>query len=70
MNSIGNLTRGMCVVDRRGSLEAGSNRAEHGEIQEVEMTGLEGAQVVVQTPGSEALAEMMLQRIWGRQGRL
>jgi hypothetical protein len=56
----------MCVVDRRGSLEAGSNRAEHGEIQEVAMTGLEGAQVVVQTPGSEALAEMMLQRIWGR----
>jgi hypothetical protein len=31
-----------------------------GEIDEVAMTGLERAQVVVQTPGSEALSEVML----------
>lgn len=76
----GHLTRGMLVVDRRVSAEAEKGRKRvdgpapvepktvSGETPEaVERTDLPlaGVEVVVQTPGSAALAGLMYQRIWG-----
>lgn len=74
---IGKLTRGMLVVDRRRSagvaLQAqarSSNRAVAVEEQLAgvaaeEVSAMRGTRVVVGTPGSKALRELLLGRIWG-----
>ena len=76
----GHLTRGMLVVDRRASSAAEKGRkrvdgpapvkptTDSGE--QPEAAGLtesppSGIEIVVQTPGSRALVQLMYERIWG-----
>jgi len=66
----GELTRGMLVVDRRWSgtagvnLGAGANRAKEDETR-LQMRKTRSVAVVKETPGSDALVELLLARIWG-----
>ncbi|KAH9948526.1 nucleoside hydrolase [Amylocystis lapponica] len=76
---IGELTRGMLVVDRRddqGAYDPGANRAEstalpaqveleHPPEQRQTHTHPHGVPCVVETPGPEALLKLLLARIWG-----
>ncbi|ETW80919.1 hypothetical protein HETIRDRAFT_427781 [Heterobasidion irregulare TC 32-1] len=92
MECTGELTRGMCVVDRRddkGAYAPGANRAavqaalerqnlKHGPFESTALPAQvaveENAQVksktggvptVVGTPGSEALVNIIMKRVWG-----
>ena len=63
----GEWTRGMCVVDRRGTtevpLEIRSKSGIHGEAVHDDSVG--GVEVVVKTPGTEAFEKMFLERVYG-----
>ncbi|KZO99659.1 nucleoside hydrolase [Calocera viscosa TUFC12733] len=70
MERVGELTKGMCVVDRRGTQESlGSIRTENG-IEEAVALGQvtkrddeEGVMVVVGTPGVQDLTDALLERV-------
>jgi inosine-uridine nucleoside N-ribohydrolase len=71
----GEWTRGMCVVDRRGTdevpLEIRSKSGIHGKEEKVGMNGNGeearegGVEVVVKTPGTKAFEKMFLERVYG-----
>ncbi|KAL7417909.1 Inosine/uridine-preferring nucleoside hydrolase domain-containing protein [Mrakia frigida] len=69
----GEWTRGMCVVDRRGTtevpLEIRSKSGIHGIHAEDHVTTTpssdEGVEVVVKTPGTKAFEKMFLERVYG-----
>ena len=92
VNSTGELTRGMCVVDRRddkGAYAPGANRAavqaalerqnlKHGPFESTALpaqvaveenaevkTKTGGVPTVIGTPGSEALVNIIMERVWG-----
>lgn len=78
---IGELTRGMCVVDRRGTGEVGVERTKSkvlngdaGRVQAEVKKDRDGSNVVeskalprvlVKTPGSEELRRILLSRVFG-----
>jgi inosine-uridine nucleoside N-ribohydrolase len=76
---VGELTRGMCVVDRRGGEGAGGTRTEDKELADNHIPG-EGkrdrdgsevkqakneAKIITHTPGSEVLRKLLLKRVFG-----
>ena len=75
---IGELTRGMCVVDRRGTIgEDGHNRATEEREGErgLEVRDRDGSAlvktahlplVIVGTPGKEVLRKLLLDRVFGQ----
>ncbi|RSH81396.1 hypothetical protein EHS25_006928 [Saitozyma podzolica] len=79
---VGEITRGMCVVDRRGTGEDSHDRTKDEKIgkggtvpslQVEESSKEEGKEdkklpwVIVKTPGSEPLRKMILGRVFGTQ---
>lgn len=73
---VGEITRGMCVVDRRGTGEKEESRVESGLVQaemEIKKETVEGGVneplpwVIVKTPGSQALRSLLLNRVFGLQ---
>lgn len=74
---LGEFTRGMCVVDRRGTGDESFLRTKGSNANggpELNGSGNGPAQptdapnVVIQTPGKEALEEMLLSRVFGTDG--
>lgn len=71
----GEHTRGMCVVDRRGTGEVGEDRtkSEALKAQDVERAEQDKAdarqlpRVIIKTPGSEALRKDLLYRVFGKK---
>ncbi|EJT98988.1 nucleoside hydrolase [Dacryopinax primogenitus] len=69
LERIGELTKGMCVVDRRGTREVfHSNRAESGVEEAVALRNLaqegeDGIMVIVETPGVKELTDALLDRV-------
>jgi inosine-uridine nucleoside N-ribohydrolase len=75
----GELTRGMCVVDRRGGEGAGGTRTEDKELADNHIPGeakrdrdgseikhsKKEAKIITSTPGSEALRKLLLKRVFG-----
>ena len=76
---VGELTRGMCVVDRRGGEGAGGTRTEDKELADNNIPGeakrdrdgsevkqaKNEAKIITHTPGSEVLRKLLLKRVFG-----
>jgi len=76
---VGELTRGMCVVDRRGGEGAGGTRTEDKELADNHIPGeakrdrdgsevkqaKNEAKIITNTPGSEVLRKLLLKRVFG-----
>jgi inosine-uridine nucleoside N-ribohydrolase len=72
---IGELTRGMCVVDRRGTGDEGESRVDQERLKESDLSKgrksgtaevekrLPG--IAVGTPGKEVLRTLLLSRVFG-----